>query len=232
MAFFDRLLEINGLAPCHIRTTARERRKSGGNTRFGSRLRGLRVVPGFSGISDILLVTDNDRNWRTSFDNVCRQIVDAGFGPPPAEPLVKGTGHPAITIMMIPTDRQPGNLESACKEAARSQDDATAQNVDKFLALCHEENMAATRSGQIWLRTNLAARARDPFVWLRSVFQKPTEYYLIPLEHISFRPLVDALRLFAPPPPSGPNVSANQRGRRRTQDRPKTLMRRPGGQSR
>jgi hypothetical protein len=59
-AFFERLIEANKLPPCHIETTGEARKSSGGNTRFGMKLKAIRIRRDFDQLTNIIIVTDAD----------------------------------------------------------------------------------------------------------------------------------------------------------------------------
>jgi hypothetical protein len=180
IAFFHRLIVVNRLPNFHLRSTASKKGERGGNTKFEAALESVKNNRGFPNIRDILLVSDNDSDHEESFDAICKQITGAMFIPP-GSPLKKSDGNPAITIMMLPLDGMPGNLECLCRDAAERADKRAAQNATTFESLCGAENWLTTRRGKLWLRVNLASRATDPFVSLGTVFRDEDCFHLIPV---------------------------------------------------
>ena len=85
-----------------------------------------------------------------------------------------------------------------CIEAARSADGAVGGHIDMFMNLIAAERWKnESRFGKAWLRTNLAARCvRDPFVALGHVFNDPQYQELIPVNHSSFKRIIEVLRRF------------------------------------
>ena len=206
IAFFRRLIVANRLPHFHLRSTANKRGERGGNTKFETALESIRGNRGFPMLRDILLVSDNDNNHDESFMAICKQITDAGF-PSPKSQLKKSDGNPAITIMMVPLNGEPGNLECLCREAAERADKKAAQDATTFEALSGAENWLVPRRGKLWLRVNLASRAADPFVSLGTVFRDEDCFHLIPLNDRSFRPIAMVLSSFSPShDPSRPPV--------------------------
>jgi hypothetical protein len=198
-AFFERLIEVRKLPRFHIQTTADSRSEPGGNSRFAGKLRSLRFA-NLNVIKRILLVTDADHDRDERFEWLCKQIVDAGFGPAPARPLEESAGDPNISIMLIPLDEPSGCLECICQAAARQADVRTGQYVDTFVSQAAKPDWSDIHKNKVWLRTNLAARARDPFVFFGSVFRDPKNHNIIPLDHKSFQPIADVLSALEPSP--------------------------------
>lgn len=233
IAFFQRLIAARGLPDFHIRSTAPRRTYRGGNTKFSESLEAIRINHGFPKIQDILLVTDNDDDHQASFADICDQIRQAGFEAPSA-PLNSGSGKPRITVMMLPLDGTPGNLECICRDAAQSADRQTGDRTDQCQALLLADSWPEPRRGKLWLRVNLAARAHDPFVSLATVFRDPGSLHLIPLEDRSFQAIADVLAYIgsSPPDPSRPPALGQPHvpaTRKRTRNPPRPRMRRPPG---
>lgn len=234
VAFFQALIEAWRVPRFHITDTAEKKGESGGNTKFGKRLRSLQFR---RNVTDIIIVSDNDENHEQTFGAICRQIQEAGFGPPPTQPLerIVNPGRPAITAMMLPLDGSPGNLQCVCGDAARNADRNVTQSVDHFVSLLHADNWPVPRKGKLWLRANLAARANDPFVFLGNVFREAQNQHLIPINDPSFKPIADAI-IFVISPPAAPaqaqpSPSASPPGRKPARNRPRTQTRPRRGRS-
>ncbi len=197
VAFFQRLIVSRSLPRFRIKHTGESRRKRGGNTRFTTVLEAAKFE---EGVRDILVVADNDNNPELSFANVCRQIKKAYDDEKvPAEPLIKVSLEPSITVLMIPWANEKGCLETLCLNAARSVNAEIAENVDRFLALVRTENWDSdVRKDKMWLRSMLAvSHERDPFVFLGNVFREQREdRLLIPLNHRRFDAIADVLQNF------------------------------------
>jgi hypothetical protein len=132
--------------------------------------------------------------------NVCEHIERVfGFGAAPCAPLQStartATRPQAVTVLMVPWMDEHGTLERMCIEAARAANGTVSGHVDTFLGLIYAERWRSeSRYGKAWLRTYLAARARDPFVALGHVFSDPRQRGLIPVNHTSFDRIADVLR--------------------------------------
>ena len=132
------------------------------------------------------MVADNDHRPDTNFQIVRRQI-ERSLGPScvPAEPLLTAAGPPRVTVMMLPWRDTPGTLESLCVQSARESEPILSEHIDTFAAAIGQpEWESSVRKNKMWLRTSLAARHRNPFVFLGKVFRE--DRGLIPLSHNSF----------------------------------------------
>jgi hypothetical protein len=173
----------------HIEHTGSPREKAGGNKKFRQRLKALKGATDFQKVKHILLVSDNDDSFDTSFGEICSQVEAAGFGPAPKQPLERAQTDPSITIMMLPLDRTPGTLETVCRPAAEAAVPRLVQPVDQFLAVLNSDAWAAARKSKAWLRAYLAgACERDPFISFGNAVD-PAEK-LIPLDHKSFESII------------------------------------------
>lgn len=200
-AFFRALINARQLPEFSIRQTGESNAEGGGGiTRFGDFLKGIPSWNGFYQLTDIILVADNDLTPRENFDNVCDQIssVDPYGGPPqqypvPSRPLETVAGPPNITVLMVPSENEPGVLETLCLTAAVVVAPDITACTDRF---------ANCTSADIWenpnnltkmkLRSLLTAQnERNPFIGLGMVWDQNTG--LIPLNHQVFDPIVDFL---------------------------------------
>ena len=233
VVFFERLIEVWNLPRFHVRHTGKKRLAHGGNTQFDNALGLLKNNDNFAIIKDIVLVSDNDSNKVTSFNTICRQINRSSFGPSPSKPLersIPASNMPAMTVIMVPLDENEGTLEFVCQKAARDADRTVGSHVDQFSAVVGADRWPLSRRGKFWLRTSLAVRASDPFVFLGSVFRDPEHQDLIPIGHPSFKPIADILSSLAPPQGaagSSPPAEIVRSSRTRAQTRPGPQMRPP-----
>jgi len=181
-AFFERLINTRNLPRFHIRTTAPSRTEVGGNTRFVTALRQIKVTRQYGLLKNILLVTEADDNATARFRWICDQISAAGVGPPPSSILTPSKSIPAIIVMTIPLDAKSGCLETICELPARRADVQIAATVDNFVAMSGKNRWPLRHQTKVWLRANLTVRADDPFVFLGSVFREEKNKHLIPLD--------------------------------------------------
>src|SRR5271166_520737 len=130
VAFFHKLIEARGLPKFHIRSTGSNRHETGGNSKFGERLKASRTNRGFPNLKHIVLVSDNDTDHDSSFTKICDQVEAASFQRPARE-LERTEGVPSMMIMMLPLDKKKGALENVCAGVARRADGTAAAHVDK-----------------------------------------------------------------------------------------------------
>jgi hypothetical protein len=133
-AFFHRLVDEWSLPRFHISSTASDKFEKGGNTKFKDKLISIKINRNYRLVENVIIVSDNDENPQASFEAICQQIREAGFEAP-NDVLRKARGKPSITVMMIPLGKIAGNLECACKDAARNREGRVATKTDSCVAL-------------------------------------------------------------------------------------------------
>ena len=197
--FFKLLIQAREIPTFRVRHNGTKHDPTGGNTKFVSGLRAHYEIPGgLRRFDKVLIVSDNDDEPDASFVRV-RDQIQTYFGFAPQAPNESVNGPPLLKIQMLPADGEPGNLEMLCTDAARRADMEKAGHVNTFAALVQTERWdSACRKGEMWLRSNLAARCeRDPFVTLRNVFTVPRNQFLIPLNDACFNAISEVLNGFA-----------------------------------
>jgi hypothetical protein len=193
--FFQLLIEAFELPRFYIEI-------AGGKDKIGAALSKVRLerTKIWVNLRDILVVGDNDDSPRDCFNDICEQINEVFAGKvAPSAPLVATKTKPRCTVLMIPWADQEGNLECLCCDAAREADKGAGASVDAFLDLVHANLWRSkSRSGNAWLRSNLAVRCNDPFVALGDVFNENRYRRLIPitLRDRSFKRIADVLATF------------------------------------
>lgn len=197
-AFFALFIQARGLPHFRVRHNGTPDDPKGGNTKFVSGLRAYYEFEGSRRFDKVLIVSDNDDEPDESFARV-RDQIQTYFGFAPQAPNDSVNGPPFLKILMLPADGDSGNLETLCTDAARRADMEKAGHVDTFAALVRTERWdSACHKGEMWLRSNLAARCeRDPFVTLRNVFTVPRNQFLIPLNDACFNAISEVLNGFA-----------------------------------
>jgi hypothetical protein len=146
---------------------------------------------GFSGLQSVLVVVDADDDPLANFERVRAQIARLGTYPVPDAPLVEaqaasGSGHPGVTIAIVPWVDEKGSLESLCLAAALSVSEQLADCVADFARCASAE--AWDQQGKkdaMKLRSLLAASYRNnPGVGLGRIWLEAP--HLIPLAHPAF----------------------------------------------
>ena len=90
---------------------------------------------GFSRIKGVLVVVDSASDPAQTFAAVRAQIAAAGY-PVPSAPLElapAANGHPAIMVMLLPSEREQGGLETLCVRELSSRIPWVTECVDQFL---------------------------------------------------------------------------------------------------
>lgn len=196
VSFFAQLIEQRSLPRFHLMHTGKTRQDRGGNSKFAEKLGTLLLDRRFRNvIKDIVFVSDSDSNHDASFNKICKQLSDSGYAAP-TQPMKRGAGTPAISILMVPP-KEAGTLECLCISAAMSADMTMAATVSNFVDVVTRDKWATCARGKLWLRSSLAARWKsDPFIHLGQVFHDKRTRALIPLSHKSFNGIAKFLASF------------------------------------
>lgn len=172
--------------------------KVGGNSGFVRSVAAADIKRGFSAVTDVIFLADNDDLAATSFDNVCTQIrvakkVRNWAIPPPGE--TKQAGDPSVAIWMFPAPGEEGCLETLLWTAITSQRQHAAN------VACVEAACRCSGADQ-WSRSKLdKARVRaflslvckkNPSVSFQNLWRDFPN--LIPMGHSAFTPIADFLR--------------------------------------
>lgn len=196
IAFFRTLIDNRNLPNFHIRSTGKNRHDKGGNSKFGEKLRAMRLVRGFSQLQHIIIVTDADDDSAVSFENVRQQLINLGGLVIPNEPNVQAGGSPSLTVVVLPFSGC-GSLETYCIEAARSVDSNLANNVDTFRDLATNQDWPEPKRDKLWLRAMLAGFCkRDPMVNFGPAVTDHRYGRPIPTDHKSFNGIAKILESF------------------------------------
>lgn len=98
VSFFSALIFNRQIARCHIEHTGLTRNERGGNGKFGSKLRTLKLNRSFQKVVDrILLVTDSDESQDAAVAVVKEQLTAANL-PCPDLPFVTVAGPPKVAV--------------------------------------------------------------------------------------------------------------------------------------
>jgi hypothetical protein len=96
----------------------------GGNTGFEAAVMKADALTGFSGVTDVVIIADNDGDPAASFDSIIRQIqavqatgnLSRNWAIPTA-PGSRATGDPSVAIWLWPEQGQLGCLETLLWQA-------------------------------------------------------------------------------------------------------------------
>jgi hypothetical protein len=176
--FLEALIQANGLPSFHIVP-------SHGNTKFAQALAAFQIQrpKHWPNIRHILVIADNDKAPKDSFDNVQRELNSVlGSGATPNRHKVRSTRTPTVSVFMLPTENIPGHLESYIAPTAQRSELPTGEHVATFMANVRAEDWGCDcRLGKATLRSNLAARCDDPCATLTEVFSEARNRHLIPV---------------------------------------------------
>ncbi|MGC9261039.1 MAG: DUF3226 domain-containing protein [Phycisphaerae bacterium] len=100
-----------------------------GATNFEAMLKAIQGdQKSFSRLKGILILADSATDPQKTFKNICDQVRRAGAFPVPTAPGQTALpdpnvnkGMPAVCIMLLPTDTQPGALETLCVKVLLKQ---------------------------------------------------------------------------------------------------------------
>jgi hypothetical protein len=153
------------------------------------------VRPDFKNIRAVVLVSDNDENPVTSFNEIKAQITEAGGFSIPTQPLnvVQTPDHPELVAFMLPSTDQIGCLETLCLPAALEAWPNLRPCIEEYSRCTDVGTWPKSKQSKMQLRCLFSAACKtDPntslvYAWSRS----PP---LIQLEHHSFDQLVEFLR--------------------------------------
>jgi hypothetical protein len=89
----------------------------------------------FSKIKGVLIVADSGNDPQKTFEEICKQIKKAGgFGVPSAPLEIAQTEkHPAIAVMLLPDEKNPGGLETLCVKEILSKKFWVKNCLESFL---------------------------------------------------------------------------------------------------
>ncbi len=136
-----------------------------GKDGFGKVLAGL-VTANYKAI---IIVADNDGDPAGAFQNVQRQIKEAGFTVPnrPRE-TVATEGLSALTVLMIPWDEEAGCLETLCLGAANTVYIRQLECADALVKCANAEEWGIAKKSKLRMRGFLSAVCKsDPNTGLR-----------------------------------------------------------------
>ena len=107
--FFDAICQHLGLGDIQFR-------QIGGKANLRNALRGVVSDPGFSKVIALGIVLDADDSFEATFQSVCDALQKVGL-PVPTQPMTPASGHPRVSVMILPDAQNPGSLEDVCLKA-------------------------------------------------------------------------------------------------------------------
>ena len=196
-AFLRHLLQNRNILGYQVGFPSREDSRSGGRGGFGEVLSGLRVRPDFKNIRAVVLLSDNDENPDTSFNEVKAQINEAGGFSVPTQPLnvVQTPDHPDLVTVMLPWTDQIGCLETLCLPSTLEAWPNLRPCIEEYSRCTDVGTWPKSKQSKMQLRSIFSAACKtDPNTSLTYAWSRNPP--LIPLGHHSFDQLADFLRTF------------------------------------
>ena len=146
-------------------------------------LRGFVKMPGFSGVTSVALIRDAEEDADSAFQSVQGCLREARL-PVPDRTTERVGEDPAVTVMVLPGDDQPGMLETLLCETFR--DEGVCACIDTFFQCVEEvQGEAAHRLLKARVRAYLATK-RDPHLSIGVAAQRRGYWNL---EHAALQPL-------------------------------------------
>jgi hypothetical protein len=189
--FFQQLIGARGLPDFYV-THPRQEIDPGGRGGFTSRLRSLRLQPGFEQVTGIIVVSDNDADPNGSFGVVRSLIHDAEFKTP-NHPARFIAGRPAVAVLMVPAENENGQLETLCLQAIRDAWPIQFGCADTYAACAGIADWTVSKQEKAKVRALISHICRqDPNTSLSYLWHGNREE-VIPLSHHCFNRLADFL---------------------------------------
>ncbi len=137
--FFLKLLEMRGGYPPFNCLDPKEHH---GATNFNNMLKAIQGdQKSFSRQKGVLILADSASDPQATFQNICDQVQRAGNFPVPTSlsatafpDPAKNAGMPAVCIILLPTDTQPGCLETLCVKVLLEQYPWAAPCLNNYLS--------------------------------------------------------------------------------------------------
>ena len=191
--FFQELIKARHLPEFYV-THPREK-EPGGRPGFTQRLRSLRLQPGFDAVRGIIVVSDNDGNPNSSFQEVRRLIHEAEYRAP-NHPFVVVAGPPALVVMMIPAANENGQLETLCLRAIRDAWSREFRCAERYAECVGIETWSQGKQERAMLRALISHICKkDPNSSLSHLWHDGREP-VIPLDHACFNGIATFLTSF------------------------------------
>lgn len=141
-AFFRHLLEHYGIRNCQIGYP--DDITAGGHTGkdgFGHFLLALEARSGSQNVTNIIIARDSDDDPDRAFADVCRQITETGKYTAPPQAHVRTGATPTISVILIPSAADRGNLETLLWRAVKTHAVYT-QCLNNFFGCCGYQTLA------------------------------------------------------------------------------------------
>jgi hypothetical protein len=171
----------------------------GGDSGFENAVIRCEPITGFTEVSDVVILSDNDDDPAASFANVCDQIENARNNGDLARnwgqattPVNKTAGDPSMSIWMWPSDGQNGCLETLLWQVVQNTQAKNAACVDAALQCSGADKWPTSKLDKARIRCFLSLVCRkNPGITLGTLWRDAPN--LIPLNRNEFDPFYDFL---------------------------------------
>lgn len=166
--------------------------KVGGNSGFRPSIIAVEPMTGFSSVSRVVLLADNDDNPKASFTAICEQIersrrakeVGRRWGTP-KKPVDVAPGDPSLSIWMWPQPGQPGCLETLLWSVISAEQPSRATCVEEACQCAGADAWPVSKRDKARLRCFISIVCRaNPALSLSNLWRDAPD--LIPLTHSAF----------------------------------------------
>lgn len=201
----SKIVVCEGVSDCRFLTVLLERRGINGfqlvqpaksKDGFENRLRTFRIDHDeFTKLRTILLVSDNDDDPRSSFENIMKQVRRAKNYPVPIKPLeiAKAKNEPHIVIVMLPWSDIPGGMETLVLESISAKELKIRECLNAYLACTLASSWSANKQSKMLLGCMIAAICEgNPVGSLSYLWNRENNLSEL-LDHQCFNRLVDFL---------------------------------------
>ena len=188
-AFFRHLIDERKIPkffityPNHVIPTAQ-----GGRDGFTRRLKAIRTLRGFSSVTDLIIVSDNDDDPQANFEKVQELIEATEYLTVPDKPETTAGANPRVSIYMFPQTDVKGQLETLCLESCGDAWPKIAECLDGF-EKCNQAHFQQwpeeQKKEKMRMRVMISSLcSEDPYTSLVHAWSRKVK--MIPLDHACF----------------------------------------------
>jgi hypothetical protein len=171
-----------------------------GNSGFEASIIGSSALPGFDGITDVVVVSDNDDDPAASFSQIAAQLARAAYDTGntanwslPTAPGPNNTGTVRFSIWMWPDAGQAGCLETLLWQIVQSEYPDVASCVDAALACSGADQWSTSKRDKARIRCFIGiSNQKNPGLPLGLVWRDQPD--LFPITHNAFDPVREFLK--------------------------------------
>lgn len=197
VGLLEQLISKRGVTRYQVRMPSVEPDFSGGWTKFGKWLKGIRLDPVFSSIPAFIVVADNDENPAQRFSEIRRQLQDAGWCGVPSKPLQIVSSpkneDPKIAVIMLPGANEAGNLETLCLKSAYDKWANLRRPLDDYIQQTPAKGWSITKQSKTRIQCLISATCETkPEATLHNLWQEDPKYQF-DLNHTCFAQIADFL---------------------------------------